>query len=349
MERIIMHVDLDAFFAAVEQVDNPELRGKPVIVGGGSDRGVVTTCSYEARKYGVHSAMAGFRAKQLCPNGIFVEVRMQRYLEVSKQVFKIINDLCDTVEKVSVDEAYMDFTSSKIDVKEIVDILRRRVTEETGLTISVGVSYNKFLAKLASDWNKPDGVKYISPGMIPNVLEDLNISKVHGIGKKGVEKFNRIGIFKIRDLLRLDREFMSSYMGVFGIDVHDRIRGIDNRSVIISHERKSHGRESTLHEDTSDKIKLKIIIAKFAKEIAHSMQRHDVKGRTITVKFKNDKFITRTKSKSLNHVTDDYKEISIVASKLIDEYDMIRPLRLIGLSIANFDEDDIIQISFFGD
>lgn len=349
MERVILHVDLDAFFAAVEQVDNPELLGKPVIVGGGSDRGVVTTCSYEARKYGVHSAMAGFKAKQLCPNGIFVKVRMQRYLEVSKQVFKIINELCDTVEKVSVDEAYLDVTDNKLEVEEIVETLRRRVNEETGLTISVGVSYNKFLAKLGSDWNKPNGVKYISKDMIPTILKDLKISKVHGIGKKSVEKFNRIGIFNIGDLLRLDREFMSSFMGVFGAEIHDRIRGIDNRSVIVSHERKSHGRENTLREDTDDKIKLKIIIAKFAKEISESMQRHEVKGRTITVKFKNNKFITTTKSKTLNHVTNDYKEISIVASKLIDEYEMLRPLRLIGLSIANFDEDETIQISFFED
>lgn len=347
MDRIILHVDLDAFFAAVEQVDNPELVGKAVIVGGGSDRGVVTTCSYEARKYGVHSAMAGFKAKQLCPNGIFVKVRMQRYLEVSRQVFKIINELCDIVEKVSVDEAYLDITNSELSARETVNILRKRVNEETGLTLSVGVSYNKFLAKLASDWNKPNGVKYIGREMIPDILEDLSISKVHGIGKKSVEKFNRIGIFKIRDLLRLDCEFMTSYMGVFGREIHDRIRGIDDRKVIVLHERKSHGKENTLSEDTSDKTKLKIIIAKFAKEISQSMLRHEVKGKTITVKFKDNKFVTTTKSKTLNHVTNDHKEISLLASKLIDEYDMVRPLRLIGLSISNFDEDDIVQISFF--
>lgn len=342
-----MHVDLDAFFASVEQVDNPELIGKPVIVGGASDRGVVATCSYEARKYGVHSAMAGFKARQLCPDGIFVKGRMQRYLEVSKIVFNIINELCDIVEKVSVDEAYMDVTNSKLDVKEIVHLLRTRVTAETGLTISVGVSYNKFLAKLASDWNKPNGVKYIDNTMVPAILEDLNISKVHGIGKKGIEKFNRIGIYKIKDLMRLDCDFMISYMGVFGGEIYDRIRGIDERSLVVTRERKSYGRENTFREDTSDKVKLKIIIAKFAKEIALSMQKHNVKGKTITVKFKNNKFMTTTKSKTLNHVCNDYKEISKVASKLIDEYDMYRPLRLIGISISNFDEDEVIQISFF--
>ncbi len=349
MERIIIHVDLDAFFAAVEQNDNPELRGKPVIVGGGSDRGVVSTCSYEARKYGVHSAMAGFKARQLCPNGIFVKVRMQRYLEVSKQVFSIINDLCDTVEKVSVDEAYLDVTSSPLEPRVIVEELRSRVYRETGLTLSVGVSYNKFLAKLASDWNKPNGVKYISKEMVPDILLDLNISKIHGLGKKSVEKFSRIGIFKVKDLIRLDKDFMTSFMGALGIEIYDRIRGVDDREVVTHHERKSYGRENTLREDSSDKIKLKIIIAKFAKEIAEAMEAKDIKGRTITVKFKNNKFVSSSKSKTLNHTTNDYKEISSIASKLIDEYDMTRPLRLIGLSVSNFDEDHGVQISFFED
>lgn len=347
MDRVIVHVDLDAFYASVEQLDNPELKGKPVIVGGSYERGVVSTCSYEARAYGVRSAMAGFIAKQLCPDGIFVPVRMERYQEVSREVFRVLHSLCDKVEKVSVDEAYMDFSQSELSSGEIINNIKRLVFEETGLSISVGVSYNKFLAKLASEWNKPGGSMVITEDMVPDVLMPYDIGKIHGIGKKSVEKFNRIGIFKVRDLFKLDKEFLIDFLGIQGEEIYSRIRGIDDRDIVTERERKSYGRETTLDHDTFDTIKLKIIIAKFAKEISDSMKKYGVKGRTVTLKIKNSKFVTNTRSRSLEKYTDDSKEISKLCSQLLDEYNYTEPIRLIGISVSNLEHSDQLQISFF--
>jgi len=200
MKRKILHVDMDAFFAAVEQLDHPELRGKAVIVGSSSERGVVATCSYEARVFGIHSAMSGPVAKRLCPHAIFVRGNHARYSQVSKEVFTIIEGLANTIEKVSIDEAYIDITDLYQSPLYVAKAIKQAVYEATGLTISVGISYNKFLAKLASDWNKPDGLFEIKEEDLVALLDDLPIIKVHGLGKKSVARLNRIGIFTIKDL-----------------------------------------------------------------------------------------------------------------------------------------------------
>ena len=244
MGRIILHVDMDAFFASVEQLDNKSLRGKPVIVGGVSERGVVSTCSYEARKYGVHSAMPIFIARKLCPHGIFVRTRFYRYKEISNKVFNILRDVTSIIEPLSIDEAYLDITNSKFKSGlEAAKYIKYRVLKEVGLTISIGISYNKFLAKLASDWNKPNGIMIIDKEMMPDLLMPFPVSKIYGLGKKSVEKLNNMGIFIVKDLYEMPKEFYIEYLGKYGLEIYDRIRGIDNREVVPVRDRKSFGKE----------------------------------------------------------------------------------------------------------
>lgn len=349
MSRKIIHVDLDAFFASVEQRDNPKLKGKPVIVGGKADRGVVTTCSYEARKFGVHSAMPGFMAKKKCPHGIFLPVRHSRYREVSREVFDVFYQLTDMVEPLSIDEAYLDVTNIDKDPIEIAIFIKEQVIKKTGLTISVGISYNKFLAKLASDWNKPDGIKVITREMIPKALEPLSIRKVYGIGKKSAEKLNKIGIFTVEDLLKLPKEYLVDFLGKYGNEVYDRIRGIDNRQVVPSRERKSIGREMTLEEDTKNKDYLRKYLLKFSKNISKSLIHKDILAKTITVKTKTSGFENHTKSKTIHEYINSYKEIYNIASDILEEIDMKEGIRLIGLTVSNFSDHEMEQISFFSD
>ena len=348
MKRRILHVDMDAFFAAVEQLDNKELRGKPVIIGGSSDRGVVATCSYEARIFGVHSAQAGFKAKKLCPNGIFIKGRMSRYSEISKEIFKIINGICDKVQIVSIDEAYLDVTDLYYSPMYIAKHIKKRVKDEIGLTLSVGISYNKFLAKLASDWNKPDGIKEITSDMVPEILKPLPIKKVHGLGKKSVIKLNKIGIFTIEDLLNYKKDFLEEFLGKAGGEIYDRVNGIDNRIVDPNEgERKSIGTETTLSSDSKDMKFLREKLLRFSKEISKSLIKKNISAKTITVKIKTDNFIQHTKSKTLNYYLCEYKEIYSIACDLLDECNLDSKIRLIGLTSSNFENKEQEQLNIF--
>jgi DNA polymerase-4 len=348
MARKILHVDMDAFFASVEQLDNPELRGKPVIVGGSSDRGVVATCSYEARKYGIHSAQPTFMAKKLCPDAIFVRGHMSRYSEVSKQIFEILYSICDKVQVVSIDEAYLDVTDLFYSPTYIAKYIKKRVKNEIGLTLSVGISYNKFLAKLASDWNKPDGIMEITEKMVPEILKPLPIRKVHGLGKKSVEKLNKIGIFTISDILNYDKNFFESYLGKFGTEIYDRVNGIDDRAVAVeSGGRKSIGTETTLSEDSDDVEKLKEYLSKFAEKIEVILDKKHVSAKTITIKLKTHDFEQHTRSKTLNSYICKREEIETTAHDLLDDYKLDTKIRLIGLSLSNFEDREQEQLSFF--
>ncbi|MGG7186073.1 DNA polymerase IV, partial [Clostridium butyricum] len=283
MNNNILHVDMDAFFASVEQMDNPELKGKPVIVGGISERGVVSTCSYEARKYGVHSAMPIFMAKEKCPNGIFVSGRYGRYTKISQEIFKILSDVTPIIEQVSIDEGYLDLSQSRFENGiDAARYIKNKVFKEIGLTISVGISYNKFLAKLASDWNKPNGIKEISRSMIPDILLPLPLSKIHGLGKISVGKLNNMGIFYIKDLYNMDKKFYIEYLGKNGLDIYDRIRGIDNRKIETIRERKSVGKERTLKFDTDNKEELLQYIKEFSFEIEEMIFAKNVVLKTVT-------------------------------------------------------------------
>lgn len=348
MERIILHVDMDAFFASVEQLDNKALRGKPVIVGGVSERGVVSTCSYEARKYGVHSAMPVFIARKLCPHGIFVRTRFYRYKEISNKVFNILRDVTSIIEPLSIDEAYLDITDSKFKSGlEAAKYIKYRVLKEVGLTISVGISYNKFLAKLASDWNKPNGIMIIDKEMMPDLLMPFPISKIYGLGKKSVEKLNNMGIFIVKDLYEMPKEFYIEYLGKYGLEIYDRIRGIDNREVVSIRDRKSFGKETTLKADTNDKEELLSYLKEFSKEISNYLINKNIYGKTITVKYKTESFVNHTRSKTLNYYTNDFNEIYSTCEEIIENENIKENIRLIGVTISSFKENTIEQLSLF--
>ncbi|MTI48284.1 DNA polymerase IV [Sporosalibacterium faouarense] len=343
----IIHVDMDAFFAAVEELDFPQLKGKPVIVGGGEERGVVTTANYIARKYGVHSAMPGFRARILCPNGCFRPVRHERYREVSKEIFSILYQITPLVEPVSIDEAYLDVSKSNEDAVEIAKFIKSSVRENVGLTVSAGVSYNKFLAKLASDWNKPDGLKIITKDQIPDILKPLPVRKIHGIGKKTAARLKNKGIFTVDDLLKLPKEYLFTTFGRLGLEIYEKIRGIDDRKVEVSRERKSYGRETTLEIDVIAKDELKKYIHTFAESISQGLNKNDIHAKTVTVKYRTSSFETHSKSKTLERYIQNCDEIIEVADGILNGIEINEPMRLIGLSVSNLKESNIYQMSFF--
>ena len=349
MNKVILHVDMDAFFASVEIMDNPKLKGKPVIVGGTGERGVVSTCSYEARKYGVHSAMPVFIAKSKCPMGIFLPVRMHRYKEISQRVFEILNRVTPIIEPLSIDEAFLDIQNN--DYKEGLNAafyIKDRVKKEIGLTLSVGISYNKFLAKLASDWNKPNGIMKITEDMVPNILMDLSIDKIFGLGKKSVRKLNNMGIFYVKDLYDMNKEFYIEDLGFKqGLEIYDRIRGIDKRNVEIIRERKSIGREITLKFNSKNKEELLKYIEGFSQEINRILQYNNIKGKTITLKYKTASFKNHSRSKTINKYIYKSEDIYMVAKELFELEEINEELRLIGLTISSFEDGNSKQITFF--
>ncbi|MFR1908533.1 MAG: DNA polymerase IV [Clostridium neonatale] len=347
MKNNILHVDMDAFFASVEQRDNPNLKGKPVIVGGNSERGVVSTCSYEARKFGVHSAMPIFIAKEKCPTGVYISGRYGRYVQISQEIFKIFNEVTPLVESVSIDEAYLDLSQGKIkNGMEAARYIKNRVFKELNLTLSIGISYNKFLAKLASDWNKPNGIKEISRDMLPEVLFQLKIDRIHGLGKISVSKLNNMGIYYVKDLYKMPREFFVEYLGKNGVDIYERIRGVDLRKIELEHERKSIGKERTLKFNTNNKEELLEFLREFSYEIEDYLLRKNVMAKTITLKYKTENFENHTRSKTLNKYISNNKEICEAAKELL-EAEKLRMVRLIGLSASSFKENEVEQISLF--
>lgn len=350
MERLnIIHVDMDAFYASVEEHDNPKLKGLPVIVGGSSNHGVVTTANYEARKYGVHSAMPIFMAKKKCPHGCYVPGRMNRYQEVSMEVYNILQKFTDLIERVSIDESYLDISNIDMEPLALVNEITDKVLKETGLTMSVGISYNKFLAKLASDWNKPAGITQISMDMVPEILLPLSIKKVHGLGPKSAIKLNNIGIYTIEDLLQLSQEFLVELLGKLGKEVYDRIRGIDDRTVNTTRERKSLGIERTFEEDTKDRSVLMEYLRIFSIELSQELKYKKIHGRTITLKVKDANFKTQTRSKTLMSHISSFDDIFEVATSLLDELDIKFNVRLLGLTASNLISLDLKQLSFFDD
>jgi DNA polymerase-4 len=301
-DRKIIHVDMDAFYASVEQHDNPDLKGKPIAVGGGSDRGVVAAASYEARKYGVRSAMPSVTAKRLCPDLIFVKSRFDRYREVSVQIREIFQDYTDLVEPLSLDEAYLDVTENKYNFPSATIIayeIRRRIYEVTGITASAGISVNKFIAKIASDYNKPNGQKTILPEEIIEFLEQLDIRKFHGIGKVTAEKMYQFGIFNGFDLKQKSLEFLAENFGKSGTHYYKIVRGIHKSPVKPDRIRKSLGAERTFSENISSEIFMKERLIQIAEEIEKRIATSDVAGKTVTLKIKFRDFKTQTRSKTL--------------------------------------------------
>jgi DNA polymerase-4 len=345
--RKIIHVDMDAFFASVEQRDNPDLRGKPVAVGGSGGRGVVAAASYEARKFGVRSAMPSVTAKRLCPDLIFVRHRFDAYKEASRQIRAIFEHHTPLVEPLSLDEAYLDVTEDRLGIgsaTRIAELIRQEIRAKTQLTASAGVSYNKFLAKLASDQNKPDGMCVIRPGQGADFVAELPIRRFHGVGPKAEEKMKRLGIETGADLAAKDIDFLRSNFGSFADYLYRAARGIDLRPVSAHRERKSVGGERTFSEDISSGAALRETLDNIVDIVWERIENAKAKGRTITLKMKFTDFQTITRAKSLPHNVTDKREFAQIGHALLEEtLPLPLPIRLMGLTLSNLDQGDDSQ------
>ena len=340
MSRKIIHIDMDAFYASVEQRDFPHLRGKPIAVGGSGRRGVVATCSYEARKYGVRSAMASKIAIKKCPHLIFVPHRFEVYRQVSKQVREIFLDYTDLVEPLSLDEAYLDVTENKKQMRsatQIAEQIRTRIFEETQLTASAGVSYNKFLAKIASDINKPDGIFVITPTEGAQFLEDLPIEKFFGIGRVTAKKMKTLNIHSGADLKKYSETDLAMKFGKAGRHYYKIVRGEDARAVKPNRIRKSIGVEETFRHDLQEESRIKEELLLIIKELVRRAQKSTTKGKTITLKIKYADFTLNTRSRTLSKFTQSEEQIKQVAFELLAEGGIPQPIRLLGVSISNLE------------
>ena len=353
-QRKIIHIDMDAFFASIEQRDNPNLKGKPVIVGGNPNgRGVVATCSYEARKFGIHSAMPCKIAYKRCPYAIFVRPRFEEYRKVSYQIREIFYRYTDLVEPLSLDEAYLDVTDNKMNIKYATDIAKRikkEIYDETGLTASAGVSYNKFLAKLASDYNKPNGLTVIRNDNKQKFLDNLPISKFFGIGKVTQKTLKGLGINNGYDLRKMDIHELESVFKNRGYVFYQLARGVDNRPVESRRERKSIGAETTLVEnlDLEDE-KLINTLDELCEEVSNRAKYLKKIGRTVTLKIKYGDFKQITRSISFNNPISSHEDIRINIYNLFKNIDHNhKEIRLIGVTLSNLiDEDEGTNITFF--
>ncbi len=353
--RKIIHIDMDAFYASIEQRDNPQLRGKPVIVGGmPGSRGVVATASYEARKFGVHSAMPTGTALKLCPNGIFLPVRMDVYCAESEHIRRIFLDYTDLVEPLSLDEAYLDVTYNKKNIPSATWVAReiqKRIFSETRLTASAGVSFNMFLAKIASGIHKPSGLTVITPDQADDFICRLAIHNFHGVGKVTAEKFRSIGVENGSDLKKLSLPELVGAFGKSGIYYYNIARGIDEGMVTPDIPRKSLGREVTFQRDTDKIHEMLEVLQSLSTEVAEMLHDEKLLGRTVTLKLKYDDFTSITRQQSIKECIDSGDIIYRVASELMKKTEAgKRKVRLIGVSVSGFpqpeSDDGPVQLTF---
>ena len=352
--RKIIHIDMDAFFASVEERDNPDLKGKPVIIGSDprktGGRGVVSTCNYEARKFGVHSAMSSKEAYERCPQAVFISGNYQKYRKVGMQIREIFKRYTDLVEPMSIDEAYLDVTENKLGIKSAIKIakmIQYDIWQEVHLTCSAGVSYNKFLAKLASDFEKPKGLTLILPEDAQDFLEKLPIEKFYGVGKRSVEKLHQLGVFTGADLLEIPEMTLIDLFGRFGYDLYRKARGISNSPVKSNRIRKSIGSERTYGKLLYEEDDVKSEISKNAQRVVDTLQRNHKVGRTIVLKVRYSDFSTLTKRITLDDVTNDFKVIDQVAKTIYDSLDESKlGVRLLGVTVTGL-EDNIQPLNLF--
>jgi DNA polymerase-4 len=337
--RKIIHVDMDAFYASVEQRDNPELQNKALAVGGGSERGVVAAASYEARKFGIRSAMSGEVARRLCPHLIFVKPRFSRYKEVSKVVHSIFYQYTGLVEALSLDEAYLDVTNNKKGIPSatlIAEEIRTKIYELTGLTASAGISINKFLAKVASDYNKPNGQKTIPPEEVINFLSNLDVRNFHGVGKVTAEKMYRKGWYTGADLRNQSLSNLEKHFGKSGQFYYDVVRGIHLSPVRAQRKPKSVGAERTFDKNISSEIFMISRLEDIASALDQRLFKTKISGKTITLKIKYSDFVTQTRSKTVLYYTADIAVILEVAKELLFQEKLKNSVRLLGISLSNF-------------
>jgi nucleotidyltransferase/DNA polymerase involved in DNA repair len=353
--RSILHVDMDAFYAAVEQRDDPELRGKPVIVGadpqGGRGRGVVATASYEARRFGVGSAMPISQAYRACPHGVYVRPHMEKYSAVSRQVFAVLRRFTDVVEPVSIDEAFLDVTSvlkaagpggAAGTAEELAARLKAAIVGETQLTASVGLASSKMVAKVASDMRKPDGLVVVPPGGEAAFLAPLPVRRLWGVGPKMEETLIRLGLHTIGDLASADPAVVERRLGEHGLFLRDLARGIDDRPVVAEAEAaKSIGQEHTFDEDTRDLARLRRMVLDLSDQVARRLREHGVRARTVTLKYRDERFVTMTRAKTAEEATDSGDAIFEQAWRLFEGVHGSRRVRLLGVYASGFGPSQI--------
>lgn len=347
--RKIIHVDMDAFYASVEMRDHPELLGRAIAIGHAGGRGVVMTCNYEARKFGVRSAMPSKTAARLCPHLLFVQPRMDAYKAVSRQIQSIFYEFTDLVEPLSLDEAYLDVTQNKPGYHSAIfmaRLIKEEIKARTGLTGTAGVSYNKFLAKMASDYRKPDGLNYISMEMAEAFLEQLPVAKFHGIGAKTAEKMAQLGLHTGSDLKQWERQDLINRFGKAGHFYYDIVRGIDLREVQPHRPMKSVSIEDTFPEDQLDLIVLRQSLSDLNERLFRRLEKKSTFGKTVTLKVKYGDFTQITRSKTAEHFLQSPLESLPLIWELIEKTEAgNRPVRLLGIGISNFqDEGDILAV-----
>ena len=352
-QRKMIHIDMDAFYVSVEQMDNPALKGKPIAVGGNENRGVVSAASYEARKFGVRSALSGVLAKKYCPELIFVRPRFDRYKEISKQIQSIFHEYTDLVEPLSLDEAYLDVTHNKKgnpSATLLANEIRARILSEVGLTASAGISVNKFIAKVASDYNKPNGQKTVSGDEIVPFLENLPIQKFYGVGKVTTEKMFQLGIFTGLDLKNKTLEFLEQHFGKSGSYYYQVVRGIHNSPVQAKRTTKSVAAEHTFDVNLSSEIFMLEQLESISRQIEKRLQKHSISGKTITLKIKYSDFSLQTRSKTMPYYISDKNLIFEIVKELLYQERLKDSVRLLGIALSNLNTEQkktvVIQLQF---
>lgn len=344
-KRKIIHIDMDAFYASVEQRDNPEFRGRPLVVGGRPEgRGVVAACSYEARKFGIHSAMPCSRAARLCPSLIFTKPQLDRYREVSRQIMTIFRQYTDIIEPLSLDEAFLDVTANFLDEPSatiIANQIRKDIHRQLQLTCSAGVSFNKFIAKVASDVNKPDGITVIPPEAALQFISNLPIGRFFGVGKVTEKKMFKLGIRKGADLLKYNEDALTFHFGKAGVFLYNIVKGNDDRPVEPRRERKSIGSETTLSRDTNDLLEIKSILSTVADKVGAALLKKKCGGNTLTLKIKYHDFVTISRSHTTNSPIYSSADIQNILPRLLVSCNAgEKKVRLLGLSVSKLVEEN---------
>jgi DNA polymerase IV len=348
MQRKIIHIDMDAFFAAIEQRDNPSLKGKPVVVGGKpGSRGVVATASYEARKFGIRSAMSSSKAFALCPDALFIQPRFEAYREASRIIHEIFRHYTDKIEALSLDEAYLDVTyalDNNTNATDVAKDIRMKIFQRTSLTASAGVSINKLVAKIASDYHKPDGITVVPPEKVLDFLSQMSVRKIPGVGPVMEDKLLSLRISKIKHLQEYSAQDLVSVFGKFGTYLHYASFGIDEREVSPYRERKSLGMEDTFTKDLTDIEEMKDELKKIAGRVATRLQEKHLEARTVTLKITYVDFKKITRTKTLEKRTDSMEELFTTSSSILIEQELFtRPIRLLGISCSNFKDEELDQ------
>ncbi|AHF06802.1 DNA polymerase IV [Desulfitobacterium metallireducens] len=349
--RQIIHVDMDAFYASVEQRDDPSLQGRPVVVGGKPDRrGVVSAASYEARQAGIHSAMPLTEAYRRCPKAVFLPVNGKKYWQVSQEIRDVFLTYTPLVEPISIDEAFLDVTDSIRlfgSASEIAREIKERIKNEINLIASIGVASNKFLAKISSDLEKPNGFVVVNPDRVQEFLDPLSVERIWGVGDKMAERLHGLNIHTICELRQIEQDYLTHIFGTWGNQIYALARGIDDRPVVSEKEAKSIGRETTFDDDLADREVLGTILLELACDIAQSLRKEQMKGKTVTLKVRYSDFRTISRSHTLNKATNLEDIIYQEACQLLQEVSLKQAIRLIGITLHHLIRQDEVQLALF--